>query len=154
MVEPNDTEDTLDLQALDQLHAVVLEFGKASQELKKLCVGLVSAVPAIIFAITDSKLDASLFVAGLVIALTFWLADSYTYFYQDKVRARMTEIANGIRSRRGLAPTPGVGMPTVGRLRRTRLVRSLFSASQLIYGLLGAVAGILWVAYSLGLLED
>lgn len=148
-------EDTLDLKTLDQLHNVVLEFGKTSQELKKLCVGLVTAVPTLIFAITDSKLDASIFVAGLFIATSFWIADSYTYYYQDKVRVRMADIFNDIRARNGL-PTnaPGVGMSTAGRIAKTRLARSLFNPSQLVYGLLAAVAALLWLAFAVGVIDN
>jgi hypothetical protein len=150
-----EAEDTLDLRTLDQLHAVVLEFSKTSQELKKLCVGRVTAVPALIFALTDSKLDASIFIAGLVIAVTFWLVDAYTYFYQDKVRNRMSEVADTLRTRSGsFQPAEGMGMPVSGRTPATRLRRSLFNPSQLIYGLLATVSAILWVLYIAGVINS
>jgi hypothetical protein len=144
-------EDALDLKTLDQLHNTVLEFNKTSQELKKMCVGLITAVPALIFAITDSKLDASVFVAGLLIAASFWIADAYTYYYQDKIRVRMASIVASIRERNDLTNSDaGTGISIAGRTERDRLRRSFFNPSQLVYGLLATIAGVLWLAFALG----
>lgn len=150
-MDDSDVADTLDLKQIDQLHDVTLEFSKTSQELKKLAVGLVSTVPLLIFKLTNNQLDHAVFMAGSVIVVSFWLVDAYTYFYQEKVRERMTEIGTALCHRHGIMDSlPGIGMPLSKRPARERLRRSLFNPSQLLYAVMAIACLLLWLAVAAG----
>ena len=91
-------EDEIDWKIIDQLHTATVNFTTTSLELKKLFFVLVGiAVPSLI-KLSGDKLDLSLFITLYILTFTFWLMDSYTYFYQEKLREKMnahfTEIKN------------------------------------------------------------
>ncbi|HEY1194789.1 hypothetical protein [Flavobacterium sp.] len=82
-------EDEIDWKIIDQLHTATLNFSTTSLELKKVFFILVGiAVPSLI-KLANDKLDASLFITIYLLALTFWFLDSFTYFYQEKLREKM-----------------------------------------------------------------
>ncbi|MEP2237908.1 MAG: hypothetical protein ABJI22_06075 [Maribacter sp.] len=84
-------EDEVDWVIIDQLHSATSRFSTASIELKKMFIILIGiSIPAII-KLTGSKLDLSLFVTIYVLTITFWYLDSFTYFYQETLRAKMDE---------------------------------------------------------------
>jgi len=136
---------------LDQLHGTVLEFSKTCLEMKKLCVTALAAVAGVILGVTDNRLDASLWIAALLAVFVFWMADAQAYFYQEKVRRRMTEVASS------LLPVgerlEGFGMLLGKRLAHPRtcgarimaVMRAGLNPSQVLYLL--AAALITFVAY-------
>ncbi|HMK17679.1 MAG TPA: hypothetical protein VK492_05770 [Chitinophagaceae bacterium] len=82
-------EDEIDWKIIDQLHTATINFSTASLELKKLFFVLVGiAVPALIKLSGDS-LDLSMFITLYILTFTFWFLDSFTYFYQEKLREKM-----------------------------------------------------------------
>lgn len=84
-------EDEVDWKIIDQLQSATSRFSNASIELKKMFIILIGiSVPALI-KLTDSKLDLSLFITVYVLTIAFWYLDSFTYFYQEKLRAKMDE---------------------------------------------------------------
>ena len=92
-------EDEIDWKIIDQLHAATLNFSTTSLELKKLFFVLVGiAVPTLV-KLAGDKLDLSLFVTIYLLSLTFWLLDSFTYFYQEKLREKMDNHFTQIRTR-------------------------------------------------------
>ena len=92
-------EDEIDWKIIDQLHAATLTFSTTSLELKKLFFVLVGiAVPTLV-KLAGDKLDFSLFITIYLLSLTFWLLDSFTYFYQEKLREKMDNHFTQIRTR-------------------------------------------------------
>lgn len=92
-------EDEIDWKIIDQLHTATVNFSTTSLELKKLFFVLVGiAVPSLI-KLAGDKLDTSLFVTLYILTLTFWSLDSFTYFYQEKLREKMDKLFNQIKSR-------------------------------------------------------
>lgn len=92
-------EDEIDWKVIDQLHTATNTFSTASLELKKLYFVLVGvAVPSLIKLASD-KLDTSLFVTLYLLTFAFWFLDSFTYFYQEKLREKMDKLFNQIKSR-------------------------------------------------------
>ena len=99
-------EDEIGWKKIDQLHAATLNFSKKSLELKKLFFALVGiAVPTLI-QLANGTLDDSLFVTIYLLALMFWILDSFTYFYQKKLRADMDEHFLKIRTRNEVSDDP------------------------------------------------
>lgn len=83
------TASELDLKSIDQLHALVLELSKNCFELKKLCATILVSGSVLIATFTDKRLDYAFFGAGAIVILFFWILDSQSYYYQDKLRAVM-----------------------------------------------------------------
>lgn len=92
-------EDEIDWKIIDQLHSATLNFSTTSLELKKLLFVLVGiAVPSLI-KLAGDKLDLSLFVTIYLLSVTFWALDSFTYFYQEKLREKMDKHFSLIKER-------------------------------------------------------
>lgn len=92
-------EDEIDWKIIDQLHTATLNFSTTSLELKKILFILVGiAVPSLI-KLAGDKLDTSLFITIYLLSVTFWLLDSFTYFYQEKLREKMDKLFNQIKKR-------------------------------------------------------
>ncbi len=92
-------EDEIDWKIIDQLHTATLNFSTTSLELKKLLFVLIGiAVPSII-KLAGDKLDISLFVTVYLLGLTFWFLDSFTYFYQEKLREKMDKHFSNLKTR-------------------------------------------------------
>ncbi len=92
-------QDEIDWKIIDQLHTATLNFSSTSLELKKLYFVLVGvAVPSLI-KLSNDKLDASLFITLYIVTLTFWFLDSFTYFYQEKLREKMDNLFSQLKRR-------------------------------------------------------
>jgi hypothetical protein len=105
-------KDEMDKLQIDQLHKVVLELAKNWFELKKLCITVLVSAATLIAVFTTQKLDAALFVGCGIIVLFFYVADAQSYYYQEKIRIRMRELAIGLTKRHSRQiEVPGMGMP-------------------------------------------
>ena len=108
-IEQHKIQDELDQENYRQLHNVVLNFSNNSIEIKKMCITALIAVPTILFSfLTKSDINHDLVVTMckvlMIIITLFYLIDSYTYYYQSKLRENMKSIENKIRKRNGLNP--------------------------------------------------
>lgn len=153
------TQEELDTQSINQLHAVVLEMSKSCFELKKLCATVLGTSITLIASFTKQSLDPSLFVGATLVIAFFWIADAQSYYYQEKVRIRMKELQDGILSRSsGLRLLDGVGMPiSVQRSTRphwNRVVHSAFNWSMTFYGGLTALVVIVSLLYRLDIIAS
>ena len=133
------TQDDLDTQSINQLHAVVLEMSKSCFELKKLCATVLGTWMTLIASFTKQSLDPSLLVGATLVIAFFWIADAQSYYYQEKVRIRMKQLQEGLLHRSsGLRLVDGVGMPiTMQRSSRShwrRVCHSAFNWSMTFYG--------------------
>lgn len=140
------TADELDKEQLEQLHAATLKASEACLELKKLCAAVLVPVGTVVTSFGDKKPGASLFVAGLLVIFGFWIADSFSYFYQRKIRGQMTKIWRRRADRCGVdhrdVPSSGAVTP----------IRAAFNASMMYYLILGSLFGGAAWAYTVGLL--
>jgi hypothetical protein len=92
-------EDEINWKLIDQLHSATISFSSNSLELKKLFFVLIGiAVPSLI-KLAGDKLDLSFFITLYVLTFTFWFLDSYTYFYQEKLREKMDKLFAQIKAR-------------------------------------------------------
>lgn len=137
-------DDEIDWKIIDQLHAATVNFSTSSLEIKKLFFVLVGiAVPSII-KLSGDILDLSLFITLYILTLTFWLLDSFTYFYQEKLREKMKWHFNEIKNRRKerLIVSNTIKQELIIESNRTsekRLLRSVFNPSVSFYIVLFAL---------------
>ena len=128
-------EDEIDWKIIDQLHVATTNFSTASLELKKIFTVLIGiAVPALI-KLAGDKLSIWLFIAIYILACTFWLLDSYTYFYQEKLRESMDKRLLKIKIRNLGEANIESDSFTLNNSRTSsgRVVRSLFNPSVWVY---------------------
>ena len=149
-------DDELDWQLLSQLHNVVLQISTFCFRTKQICLIVNIAVVGILFKVTASKLDDSIFVAGLVIPAGFWFLDAIGYFYQIKMRQLMENIRAQLKERNKDKLIVGVEHDPViapERLKETWLGNAwsaFANHSMWLYGLLITADLALWLAYSKG----
>jgi hypothetical protein len=146
-------EDEIDWKIIDQLHAATLNFSTTSLELKKLFFVVVGiAVPTLIKLAGDG-LDLSLFITIYLLSLTFWLLDSFTYFYQEKLREKMDSRFTQIRTRN--VETIAIFDYTLenSRTKSGRIWRSLTNLSVRLYMFSVVLNTLAFVLYLIGVIE-
>ncbi|AXG73720.1 hypothetical protein DVK85_05525 [Flavobacterium arcticum] len=126
----NDINKILKLKEIDQLDSSILQFSKNTLATKKICASLLVAIPSIIFKMTDNKLDTSIYVSSSLILLFFWIIDSNSYYYQRKLRIRMSEIVNELNGNQLIVN--GFGMPLDNKEKES-WGKAFFNKSQLFY---------------------
>lgn len=146
-------EDEIDWKIIDQLHAATVSFSSTSLELKKLLFVLIGiAVPSLV-KLAGDKLDYSLFSTIYIFVLTFWFFDSFTYFYQEKLREKMDHLFNQIRERnKNVLVVSADGNPkefTLEKTRtnKTRIWRSITNPSMRFYIILLLVNSIGFILF-------
>lgn len=152
-------QDESDKTSIDQLHKAVLQLSNNCFEIKKLCVTILVAAATLIATFTSRQLDTSIFVAGIIITGFFWILDSQSYYYQEKLRARMKELAEDMAGRREVKLSiSGVGMPlSEEREERTvtaRVVLSGFNESMFFYLALSVLLCALALLYHFGVIHS
>jgi lipid-A-disaccharide synthase-like uncharacterized protein len=148
------TQDEFDQDSITQLHEAVIELSKSCFELKKLCAAVLGVAMTLIAALTKQDLDPAMFVGGALLITFFWIADAQSYYYQDKLRGKISLLQREIAKRNGLT-VPGGGAVSLKRQERGAIPRaflSLFNFSMLFYFGLFVIDAVLFVAYVAGLL--
>lgn len=97
-------EDVLTIKKIDQLHNATSMFSKQSFEIKKVFLTIEVAALTLISNFVETELYLALFVTALIIALIFYLLDSVTYYYQNKLRGIMVDEENQFRTRNLIQP--------------------------------------------------
>jgi len=137
-------DDEIDWKVIDQLHTATLNFSTTSLELKKIFFVLIGvAVPSLI-KLSGDKLDISLFVTLYLLSFTFWFLDSFTYFYQEKLREKMDKLFNQIKARHTkpiIVSDSSKQDFTIEKVRtnKNRFWRSIFNSSVRLYWILIAL---------------
>ena len=125
MNNKNDTKDKLSWDKINQLHEAVSNFSKQSFDIKKLWITVeVSAITLMMsLKVKDFKF---IVIVSIAVLIFFYLLDSMTYYYQDKLREGIAKEQNSIRKRNGIIEE---------KLERTnwRFIRSLVNWSHLLY---------------------
>lgn len=142
-------DDELDWKLLDQLHGAVSQISSFCFETKKFCVTTEFVILAFLAKFTNEKIDFSLFVAGLVIPLCFWLLDAIAYYYQVKIRGAMNLIREQIKNRNKQQIVDRGGEPVIApnRINRSlahRVFDSAMNHSMWLYAVLIAADVIVW----------
>lgn len=154
-------EDEIDWKVIDQLHNATLKFSATSLELKKILFVLVGILTPAIIKMSGGKLDMSLFITMYLLLLTFWFLDSFTYYYQEKLRSVMNSRFEQIRARNAvvkpvntLAQLNNEGETIESsRDESKRKFRSFLNSSMCIYPVLIALNSIGFVLFCFGVIR-
>lgn len=150
-------KDEIAKLSIDQLHKAVLQFSGNCFELKKLCVTVLVSAGTLIATFTQRQLDTSIFVAAATIVLFFWILDAQSYYYQEKLRAEMKNLAEEIAARhKASLVVEGIGMPLTEKREnwpvRQRSLHALFNGSMAFYVLLVLLVLITGMLYRWGMI--
>ncbi|WP_285750371.1 hypothetical protein [Lentzea sp. NBRC 105346] len=139
------TEDELDKDQLDQLHAATLKASDACFEMKKLCATVLVPTGTLVALLSDRILNAAVFVAAIAVVITFWMADSVAYYYQRRLR----NVMDTIWSRRAQRCND---YPHVPAAKHIRPLRALFNGSMSYYFVLLLVLAVAFALYGMGVI--
>lgn len=135
---------------IDQLHDAVTLFSKTSFEIKKLLVVIIGILLPFINKI-EKEMPFNLYIVIFIISI-FWLLDSITYYYQEKLRWIIDKKTTKILS---LSSIDNLNREynkndfiSLSKYRQKyRLVRSVFNPSSLIF-YLGLILFLLLIYYT------
>lgn len=99
MENSENIEDKIDWKKIDQLHNATINFSKNSLEIKKLLFVVISISTPLIINLCNNQLNVALFISLYIIIFAFWVFDSYTYYYQKKLRFQMDYYFEQVLSR-------------------------------------------------------
>lgn len=99
MTREDDIQDQIDFKLIDQFHNATLNFSKASIQIKQMMFALAASMIPIIVKLAGDALDMSLFICMYIIIIIFWILDSFTYYYQGKLRIKMNKKIKEINKR-------------------------------------------------------
>lgn len=138
MSEFAEFQNELDKMSIEQLHKAVLQLGGNCFETKKLCATVLISAGTLMVALLERRLDPSLFVGGMTVLAVFWLVDAQSYYYQEKLRARMKKLAENLAVRGAhKLEIEGVGMPLTDEREDWKPLRraghALVNSSMLFY---------------------
>ncbi|PMD91637.1 hypothetical protein BWI97_21215 [Siphonobacter sp. BAB-5405] len=131
-------DDEIDWKIIDQLHSATLNFSTTSLELKKLLIILVGICVPSLIKLAGDKLDTSLFITIYLLSFTFWFLDSFTYFFQEKLREKMDKHFGIIKARNAdkLSSVENENIDFTldnDRTSKNRFIRSIFNVSISLY---------------------
>lgn len=127
--------DEIDWKIIDQLHNVTLNFSSKSLEIKRIFVIFIGILVPVALQLSKNTLSWALFSSLYVVIISFWLVDSYTYYYQEKLRGLMNKKFESISLRNGTSDTKDfvIDPKRVKKKGLKSLVKSMFNFSHLLY---------------------
>lgn len=142
-------EERIDWKNIDQLHNATVNFSKNSLEIKKLLFVVIGISTPLIINLSNNKLDTSLFISLYIILIPFWIFDSYTYYYQKKLRAKMEGLFIEIKNRN--LNTTDVFQE---KSQIKQIIMALFNLSHLcFYGVLLILITLIFILYLMDIIK-
>lgn len=142
-------EERIDWKNIDQLHNATVNFSKNSLEIKKLLFVVIGISTPLIINLSNNKLDTSLFISLYIILIPFWIFDSYTYYYQKKLRAKMEGLFIEIKNRN--LNTTDVFQE---KSQIKQIIMALFNLSHLcFYGVLLILITLIFILYLVDIIK-
>ena len=139
-----DIDSEIDWKIIDQLHNAVLNFSRSSMQAKKIMFTLLGIFVAAMIQTPSLSLVVRWFPVVIGIVLLFWTFDSFTYFYQEKLRADMDARFDAIRKRYTGNSKDEFTLPNK-RQKKGRFWRSVLNWSVIFYPVIIVIVVTCWV---------
>lgn len=150
--KPVDIDSEIDWKIIDQLHNAVLNFSKNSMQAKKIMFTLLGFFVAAMIQAPTLYMIVKWFPVVIGIVVLFWAFDSYTYYYQEKLRAAMDARFEAIKRRYpGGVNEDEFTLPDK-RQKGCRIWRSLFNGSVLFYPAIIIIVIVCWILIEKGVI--
>jgi hypothetical protein len=156
-LSPNESEEAsrkvvaedLDKDLLDQLHAATLKASDSCFEIKKLCATVLIPTGTLVSVFAAKRLDLSVFVAGILVVALFWLADATSYFYQRRLRNRMSDIWE-----RRAARCDEDWSANVPQRENIGPLRAAFNSSMIFYAIIASPIILVMILFWIGFIHS
>lgn len=122
-------EDEIDWKIIDQLHNATITFSTKSIEIKKCFFSFIGILIPILIKFNDT-LNLKLCNIVYIAILSFWIIDSYTYHYQQKLRRNMDKRFENISKRNQCQIS---NFTTTSTACKSCIMKSIFNESHSIY---------------------
>lgn len=142
--KPRDIDSEIDWKIIDQLHNAVLNFSRSSMQAKKIMFTLLGIFVAAMLQATTFNNVVRWFPVIIGIVVLFWTFDSYTYFYQEKLREAMDARFEALRKRYSGNSGDEFTLPNK-RHKKGRFWRSVFNWSVFFYPVILGILITCWV---------
>ena len=139
-----DIDSEIDWKIIDQLHNAVLNFSRSSMQAKKIMFTLLGIFVAAMIQATSLCAVVRWFPVIIGIVILFWTFDSYTYFYQEKLREAMDARFEALRKRYPGNSADEFTLPNA-RQNKGRFWRSVLNWSVFFYPVIIAIVIVCWV---------
>ncbi|WP_353119602.1 hypothetical protein [Myroides odoratus] len=144
-------EDEVDWKIIEQLHNATNRFSTSSLEFKKFYFTILGLTTPIIYKLSGEKLDYSILLAPLIISIFFWFLDSFTYYYQEKLREKMDNHFGKLKQRNSQNESSDTEeeeftLPN-NRNGKNRILRSIFNISNAFYPTIISLNGIIIICH-------
>lgn len=142
--EKRDIEYEIDWKMIDQYHNAVLNFSRNSMQAKRILFTLLGVFVAAILQRPSWKEAVNWFPFIIVIVALFWAFDSFTYYYQEKLRAQMDERFESLKERYSNKVRNDEYTLPNKRKKESRVFRSIFNWSIVFYPSIIVMISVLW----------
>lgn len=149
--KPRDIDSEIDWKIIDQLDNAVLNFSRSSMQAKKIMFTLLGIFVAAMLQASSLYDVARWFPVVIGIVLLFWAFDSYTYFYQEKLRESMDARFEALRKRYPGKSRDEFTLPNK-RQKKGRFWRSVFNWSVFFYPVIIAIVITCWTLIEKGVI--
>jgi len=145
-------DDEIDWTQANQYHSAALQISQKSFEIKKLSIVTITAVLTLLANFTENKIDLSFFISAYLMALLFWFLDSVTYYFQEKLRIKISQHLSSIKSRnKGLVDNSlNTYVIDPERIKQNRFKKAVFNHSLWLYYILIILNTVVLITFKLG----
>ena len=143
--EKTDIDYEIDLKIIDQLHNAVINFSRNSMQAKRIMFTLLGVFVAALFQLSSLQDAIKWFPFVIAIVALFWAFDSYTYYYQEKLRGKMDERFESLKKRYSGSNNADEFTLPDKRKSECRVLRSLVNWSIVFYPAVILMIVVLWV---------
>lgn len=146
---PRDIDSEIDWKIIDQLHNAVLNFSRNSMQAKKIMFSILGIfVAAMLQKDYVSEIINWLLVIDVIVFL-FWSFDAQTYYYQEKLRAKIDTRLVRLKTRHnGVFDDDELTLPDdrQNSNEKMRIWRSFINGSVLFYPAIIVIILVCWAA--------
>lgn len=142
--EKHDIDYEIDWKIIDQLHNAVINFSRNSMQTKRIMFTLLGIFVAAILQLSSLEDAVKWFPFIIVIVALFWAFDSFTYYYQEKLRAKMDERFESLKKRYSHSNRSDEYTLPDKRKSKCRVFRSIFNWSIVFYPSIIVMISVLW----------
>ena len=94
-----DIDSEIDWKIIDQLHNAVLIFSKNSMYAKSIMFTLIGVIVTALLDNNERSFGWDERLLLIIVVILFWLYDSFTYYYQEKLRAQIDVRFHSLKKR-------------------------------------------------------
>lgn len=142
-----DIDSEIDWKIIDQLHNAVLNFSKNSMNAKSIMFTLIGVIVAALLK-NERSFGCNERLLLIIVVILFWLYDSFTYYYQEKLRSQIDVRFHSLKKRHASKELNDEFTLPDNRSSCGRVWRSLFWNYSILFYLIILVVIFYWPIFN------